>query len=59
MDTKLLRSVPPNIYRTFSEALQTFENITRAGNFGTFQRVAGKYIGAVGMYFLGKSLKKK
>lgn len=59
MDKKLLRCIPPNIYRTFPEALRTFDNITRLGNFGTFQRLVGKYIGAIGMYFMGKSLKKK
>lgn len=60
VDAKLVHAIPPNIYRTPSEALQAFDYISRAsGNFTAVERVAAKYVGAVSMYFLSKSLKKK
>lgn len=42
-----------------SESLETFGNVAAKGNFTAVQRVGAKYLGAVGMYFLGKRLKKK
>ena len=59
MDDHLVHAIPPNIYRTPSEALETFDNVTKKGNFSAVERVAAKYIGAVGMYMLSKRLKKK
>ena len=59
MDDKLVHVLPPNIYRTPSEALQASKYISSVGNFNVFERVAAKYIGAFGMYFIAKMLKKK
>ena len=59
MDDKLVHVLPPNIYRTPSEALQAFDYISQVGNFNFFERVAAKYLGAFSMYFIGKMLKKK
>ena len=59
MDSKLVRTIPPNIYRTLPEAVRSSDYITRVGNFNAVERVGAKYLGALGMYLLGKSLKKK
>ena len=59
MDNKLVHVLPPNIYRTPSESLQAFDYISNVGNFNIFERVAAKYLGAFGMYFIAKLLKKK
>lgn len=54
-----MHAIPPNIYRTPREALQAFEYISRVGNFGSVERFAAKYLGALSMYVLSKRLKKK
>ncbi len=59
VDQKLVHAIPPNIYRTPREALQAFEYISRVGNFGSVERFAAKYLGAISMYVLSKHLKKK
>ena len=59
VDDKLIHVLPPNIYRTPSEALQASNYISKVGNFNVFERVAAKYIGAFGMFFIAKMLKKK
>lgn len=59
VDNKLVHVLPPNIYRTPSESLQAFDYISRVGNFNVFERAAAKYLGAFGMYFIAKLLKKK
>ncbi len=59
MDDKLIHALSPNIYRTPSESLKSFDYISRVGNFGVLERVAAKYFGAISMYFLSKLLKKK
>jgi len=59
VDNKLVHVIPPNIYRSPRESLQAFEYISRVGNFSKFERFAAKYAGAVSMYVLSKSLKKK
>ena len=59
VDDKLVHVIPPNIYRSPGEAVQAFDYISRVSNFGNFERFAAKYIGAVSMYVLSKSLKKK
>lgn len=59
LDDKLIHLIAPNIYRTPTESLQTFEYIAEHGNFTTFQRSTIRYTGAAAMYFIGKKLKKK
>ena len=59
VDDKLVHVLPPNIYRTPSEALQAFDYISKVGNFNAFEKAAAKYVGAFGMYFIAKLLKKK
>jgi microsomal prostaglandin-E synthase 2 len=59
VDTHLVKTFSPNIYRTLSESVRSFKHITTVGNFSAFGRTFGQYIGGVTMYVLGKRLKKK
>lgn len=59
VDDKLVHTIPPNIYRTPTESLQSFDYISRVGNFGGLERVAAKYCGAISMYVISKMLKKR
>ncbi|XP_052200735.1 uncharacterized protein LOC127807132 [Diospyros lotus] len=59
VDNHLVHVLPPNIYRTTSEALESFNYITSHGNFSLTERIIAKYAGAAAMYFVSKKLKKK
>ena len=59
MDSVFVHTLSPNIYRTAGEAMQAFEYFSKVGNFGTLERYAAKYAGALGMYFIGKHIKRK
>ncbi|KAG6499994.1 hypothetical protein ZIOFF_039808 [Zingiber officinale] len=59
VDDHLVHMLAPNIYRTTSEALESFDYIANNGNFTTTERLAVKYAGAAIMYVLSKKLKKK
>lgn len=59
VDHHLVHVLSPNIYRSPSEALESFDYITSHGNFTFFERMTGKYVGAAAMYFVSKKLKKK
>ncbi|KAH9306602.1 hypothetical protein KI387_011006 [Taxus chinensis] len=59
VDEHLVHVLSPNIYRSASEALESFDYITTNGNFTTLERLTGKYVGAAAMYFVSKKLKKK
>ena len=59
MDEKLVHTLSPNIYRTVSESLQSFQYISSVGNFSAMERIVAKYSGTVIMYLLSKQLKKK
>ena len=59
MDSVFVHMLSPNIYRTTGEAMQAFEYFAKVGNFGTLERYAVQYGGAVGMYFIGKHIKSK
>lgn len=45
-DTKLVRALPPLIYKSYPQALNSFKYITSQGNFSWFQRKLIKYMGA-------------
>jgi microsomal prostaglandin-E synthase 2 len=53
----------PNVYRTFSEALQAFNYFSDVGeweqNFSDTERKMVIYVGAFVMYFVGKMLKRR
>ena len=49
----------PNIYRTLSESLQTFDYITKTGNFGFWDRELARWSGVAIMYGLTHTRLKK
>ena len=56
---RLVRLLPPNIYRTPGESIQAFDYIAKSSNFSYFERISATYAGALAMYFIAKrSLKK-
>ncbi len=59
VDETLARTLAPNIYRTWDEALASFDYITDNSNFGRVGGAVTKYTGAVAMYAIGKRLKKR
>ncbi|EXB60646.1 Prostaglandin E synthase 2 [Morus notabilis] len=59
VDNHLVHVLSPNIYRTASEALESFDYITSHGNFSFSERIIAKYGGAAAMYFVSKKLKKR
>lgn len=59
VDGHLVHVLSPNIYRSASEALESFDYITSHGNFSFMERATAKFAGAVAMYFVAKKLKKK
>ncbi|KAK6115736.1 hypothetical protein DH2020_008005 [Rehmannia glutinosa] len=59
VDNHLVHILSPNIYRSASEALESFDYITSHGNFSFTERITAKYAGAAAMYFVSKKLKKK
>eukprot|EP00177_Eucheuma_denticulatum_P007434 GFKZ01013531.1.p1 GENE.GFKZ01013531.1~~GFKZ01013531.1.p1 ORF type:complete len:319 (+),score=48.14 GFKZ01013531.1:239-1195(+) len=59
LDDTLIHFIAPNIYRTPSESLQTFQYITDNAKFSAWQRGTIRYSGAAAMYMVGRKLKKK
>lgn len=59
VDNHLIHILSPNIYRTVSEALESFDYITSHGNFSFTEKITAKYAGAAAMYFVSKKLKKR
>eukprot|EP00268_Persea_americana_P010395 TRINITY_DN14229_c0_g2_i1.p1 TRINITY_DN14229_c0_g2~~TRINITY_DN14229_c0_g2_i1.p1 ORF type:complete len:332 (+),score=59.00 TRINITY_DN14229_c0_g2_i1:236-1231(+) len=59
VDDHLVHVLSPNIYRSTSEALESFDYITSNGNFSFTEKLTVKYAGAAAMYFVSKKLKKK
>jgi microsomal prostaglandin-E synthase 2 len=59
IDSWFVHTLPPNIYRTRHEALETFDYITEKEKFSPWQRFTIRYVGAAAMYFVSRRLKKK
>ncbi|KAI3724482.1 hypothetical protein L2E82_36261 [Cichorium intybus] len=59
VDNHLVHVLSPNIYRSPSEAIESFDYITSHGNFSFTERLVAKYGGAAAMYFVSKKLKKR
>ncbi|XP_027148816.1 prostaglandin E synthase 2-like [Coffea eugenioides] len=59
VDNQLVHVLSPNIYRSSSEALESFDYITSHGNFSFTERIIARYAGAAAMYFVSKKLKKR
>eukprot|EP00118_Oscarella_pearsei_P007049 m.33305 g.33305 ORF g.33305 m.33305 type:complete len:266 (+) comp31799_c0_seq5:129-926(+) len=45
VDDKLIHALAPNIYRTFGDAVKSFQYISSVGNFGTVERYAAQVFG--------------
>ncbi|XP_029059843.1 prostaglandin E synthase 2 isoform X2 [Monodon monoceros] len=58
-DDWLVHLISPNVYRTPTEALASFDYIVKEGNFGTVEGAMAKYMGAAAMYFISKRLKSR
>ncbi|XP_036385832.1 prostaglandin E synthase 2-like [Megalops cyprinoides] len=56
-DDWLVHLISPNVYRTPTEALASFDYIVREGKFGPVEGVFAKYVGAAAMYVISKLLK--
>lgn len=59
VDNHLVHVLSPNIYRSVSEAIESFDYITTQGNFNFMERFSAKYVGAGAMYLISKKLKKR
>lgn len=59
VDDWLVHLISPNVYRTTSEALASFDYIVREGKFGTFEGFFAKYVGAAAMFLISKRLKSR
>lgn len=53
-DEELVIMLPPNIYRTMSEAFKSFDYISEKGNFSYLQKKAIKYAGGAIMNLVAK-----
>lgn len=63
MDSHLVHLISPNVYRTSSEALETFEWFSQAGewdeHFPKWERNLMVHVGAAAMWAISKRLKKR
>ncbi|PIO63423.1 hypothetical protein TELCIR_14975 [Teladorsagia circumcincta] len=63
VDDHFIHLISPNIYRNFSESLETFEWFSKFGewdvNFSTWSRLLAKYMGAFIMCIIAKRLKRR
>lgn len=59
LENHLIHLIAPNIYRTPSESLQTFNYIADKSKFSAWERATIRYTGAAAMFMIGKRLKKK
>ncbi|XP_004375884.1 prostaglandin E synthase 2 [Trichechus manatus latirostris] len=58
-DDWLVHLISPNVYRTPTEALASFDYIVQEGKFGAVEGAVAKYVGAAAMYFISKRLKSR
>ncbi|CAL8069386.1 unnamed protein product [Orchesella dallaii] len=62
-DTVYVHTLSPNIYRTVSEAIDSFKYFDKVGewekNFPTWERYLVIYVGALAMWMIGKRLQKR
>lgn len=58
-DDWLVHLISPNVYRTTTEALASFDYIVREGKFGPYEGFFAKYVGAAAMFLISKRLKNR
>ena len=54
-----MHALPPNIYRTLSEARQTMAVVSGKSSMTAFQRFLAKNIASIALYLVGKRNAKK
>ena len=59
VDERFVHVLTPNIYRTWAEAVKSFDYITKRGNFGYFERESARWVGAASMYVIAHRVLKK
>ncbi|KAK0402937.1 hypothetical protein QR680_016624 [Steinernema hermaphroditum] len=63
VDSHFIHLISPNVYRTWSESLSTFQWFSVVGdwerNFPLWERYLAVYMGALAMFAISKSLKKR
>uniref|UniRef100_A0A7E4ZVK8 Prostaglandin E synthase 2 n=1 Tax=Panagrellus redivivus TaxID=6233 RepID=A0A7E4ZVK8_PANRE len=63
VDDHFIHLISPNVYRTWAEALETFQYFDRVGewdrNFPAWERYLAVYVGAAAMFGISKRLKKR
>ena len=59
VDDRFVHVLTPNIYRTWNEAVRSFDYITKRGNFGYFERESARWVGAASMYVIAHRVLKK
>lgn len=59
VDSVLVKTTAPNLYRTMSEAVRSFGYISEQTNFRPVEAAAAKYIGAALMFVIGRGLTRK
>lgn len=59
VDERFVHVLTPNIYRTWAEAVKSFDYITQRGNFGFFERESARWVGAASMYVIAHRVLKK
>lgn len=63
VDNWFIHLISPNVYRNWSESLETFRWFEQVGDwhraFPAWERILAVYVGAAAMFFLSKTLKKK
>jgi microsomal prostaglandin-E synthase 2 len=59
IDDRFVHVLTPNIYRTWNEAVRSFDYITQRGNFGYFERESARWVGAASMYVIAHRVLKK
>ena len=59
VDEKLVHTLPPNIYRSLSEARQTMTAISDKSSMTAFQRFLARNIAPFALYYIGKRNIKK
>jgi len=63
VDDTLVHTLSPNVYRTWTEALEAFKWFSEVGDwdqhFSWWERNLVIYVGAIAMLFIGKRLKKR
>ena len=59
MDDTLVHTLPPNIYRSLSEARQTLSVVSSKSSMTAFQRFLARNIAPFALYYIGKRNIKK